>query len=130
MTEPLTADFRNKLELFYKYNVLISSTLCVQNQTTVANIVSSKSFLRNLLMAFLYFLILAFMFKIVDFAHFFVDLQPIRPKFKKMLLIQCSPTLCACYIPKMTFLSFTQKKPYIKTSKNTLFGTLDQIADP
>jgi hypothetical protein len=30
-----------------------------------------------------YFLIITFSFKIVIFAHFFVDLQPMRPKFEK-----------------------------------------------
>jgi hypothetical protein len=54
---------------------LISSTVSVQNQTIVANIVSSKPYPRNLLVAFK-LLILTFIFEIFDFAHFFVDLQP------------------------------------------------------
>ena len=37
---------------FYKYFVLLSSTVCVENETIVANIVSRKSYTRNLLVAF------------------------------------------------------------------------------
>jgi hypothetical protein len=48
-----TADSRKKSEFFYKCYVLISSTVCVRNQTIVANIVFSKSYPRNLLVAFL-----------------------------------------------------------------------------
>jgi hypothetical protein len=39
-------------------------------------------------------------------------------------------TSWACYLSKMTFMAFPQKKPCIKPSKNTLFGTFNQIADP
>jgi hypothetical protein len=36
---------------FYKYLVLLFSTVCVENETIVANIISSKSYTRNLLLA-------------------------------------------------------------------------------
>jgi hypothetical protein len=74
-------------------------------------------------------LILTFIFKIVDFAHFFVDLQPTRSKFE-ITSYTLFTTPRACYILKMTFLAFPQKKPLIKTSKkHHFFGTFNQIAD-
>ena len=69
--------FQKKNRVFYKCYVLISSTVCVRNQTIVANIVSSKSN-EGIFWRHLYYLILTFIFKIVDFAHFFDDSQPIR----------------------------------------------------
>jgi hypothetical protein len=61
------------------------------------------------------------MFKIVDFAHFFIDLQPIRPKFKKSTSHSMFTNPWSSYIPKITFLAFPQKKPCIKTSKKHYF---------
>jgi hypothetical protein len=43
---------------------------------------------------------------------------------KKYLPFDVNPRVC--YIPKMTFLTFRQKKPCIKTSKNTIFGIFNQ----
>jgi hypothetical protein len=56
-------------------------------------------------------------------------IQGIRLKLKNTSHSMFTNSL-ASYIPKMTFLAFPQKKPHIKTSKNTLFGTFNQIADP
>jgi hypothetical protein len=69
--------------------------------------------------------------KIVNFAHFFVDSQPIRPKFEKRTCHFMFTTfniykviICTNYahrlsffISKMAFLAIPQKKPCIKTSK-------------
>jgi hypothetical protein len=41
-----------KFKVFHQNFILVSSTVCVQNQTIVANIVSSKSYPRSLLVAF------------------------------------------------------------------------------
>ena len=115
------SEFKKKIKVFLKYFVLISSTVCVENRTIVAYIVFSKSYLRNLLMAFIFFLIRTFVFKIVDFAHFFVDLQPIKPKFKKVLPIQCSPTLELVTFRKWRFWHFQRKSLISKRRKNTHF---------
>ena len=40
-----------KIVFFYKYFFLLSSTVCVENETLVAYIVSRKSYTRNLLLA-------------------------------------------------------------------------------
>jgi hypothetical protein len=46
-----TADSRKNC-FFYKYFVLLSSTVCVENETIVANIVFRESYTRNLLVVF------------------------------------------------------------------------------
>ena len=56
---------------------------------------------------------------------FFVDLQPIRPKFEKTSTKVIWKTHWASYILKMTFLEFPQKKPYTKTS-NPIPGLWDK----
>jgi hypothetical protein len=43
-------------------------------------------------------------------------------KIKKITTDSMFITPGACYIPKMTFLEFPQKKPFIKTSKKHLFS--------
>jgi hypothetical protein len=58
---------------------------CVEDETMVAYIVSSKSYTRNLLVVLILFNS-HFYVQNCRFAHFFVHLQPIRSKFKK-----CSP---------------------------------------
>ena len=46
------ADLSEKIKVFNKYQDLISSSVYVQNQTKVAHIVFSKSYPRNLMVAF------------------------------------------------------------------------------
>ena len=46
-----TTDPRIKIGFFYRYFVLVSSTVCVENETKVAYIVSSKSYTRDFLVA-------------------------------------------------------------------------------
>ena len=58
--------------------------------------------------------LLIIIFKIVNFTHFFDDLRPIRLKFKKNTSLTMFTTPWACYIQKMTFLAFSQKKSYFK----------------
>jgi hypothetical protein len=102
-----TADSRRKIKFFIKI-MFWSLALCVQNETIVANIVFSKPYPRNLLVAFI-FLILTFMLK-----------AAFRPKFEKKIYDDVCH-LWSCYILKMMFLAFPQKKPCIKTSKNAVF---------
>jgi hypothetical protein len=100
---------------------LISSTVCVENQTIVANIVSSKLYTRNLLVAFIFYN-----------SHFYVQNYRFRALFCRFTANQAEiqkstshsmfTNPWACYIPKMTFLAFPQKKPYIKTSKKHPFS--------
>ena len=70
----------------------------------------------------LFSLIMTFIFKIVDFADFFDNSQPIRSKLEKSTSYSMFLTPWACYIPKMTFLTFTQKKLYIETSRKHPFS--------
>jgi hypothetical protein len=44
------------------------------------------------------------------------------PKFEKSTTYSMFITTWACYIPKMTFLAFPQKKPFIETSKKHRFS--------
>jgi hypothetical protein len=115
-----TTDSRKKIGFFYKYFVLPSSTVCVENETLVANIVSSKLYTRNLLVALRFsnshFYVQNFRFR-ARFCRFTANHA--RTKKNTSHLMLTNPW--ACYIPKMTFLAFPQKKPCIKTSKNTIF---------
>jgi hypothetical protein len=109
-----------KIGFFYKYFVLLSSTVCVKNETIVANTVSSKSYRRNLLLALR-----------ISNSHFYVQNVRFRALFCRFTAnqadIQKSTSYSmftspwACYIPKMTFLAFPQKKLCIKTSEKHHF---------
>ena len=55
------------------------------------------------------------MFKIVDFAHFFVDSQPIRPKFEKVLPKPYSSDFL--YSKSDIYTIFTEKALYQNVGK-------------
>jgi hypothetical protein len=69
------------------------------------------------------------MFKIVNFAHFFVDLQPIRQKFKKYDLFDVLHSLALLYSENEVSDISTEKVFYRNVDKTPFFGTFNQIAD-
>jgi hypothetical protein len=112
--------FKKKIKLFHQNYFLISSTVSDQNQTIVANTVSSKPYPRNLLVAFK-FSYSHFHIQNCRFRALFFRFTANQVKIRKSTLFTMLTTPWACYIPKMTFLAFPHRKPFIKTSKNTFF---------
>jgi hypothetical protein len=121
--------FYKKIRVFYKYYVLISNFVCVRNQTIVAFIGFSKSYSRNFMASF----ILSnhdFYFQNCQFRALFDNSQPIRSKFEKVLFIRSSSPFGLDKFRKWRFWHFHRKNLISKLLKNTLFRTIDQIADP
>ena len=85
----------------------------------IFDIVSSKLYTRNLLVASI-LEIFTLMFKIFDFAHFFVDIHPIRLEIKKSNSAKMFATSWSCYIPKIMSSGFQHRKPHIETSRNSV----------
>jgi hypothetical protein len=115
-----TADFRKNLKL----------TVFVQNQTIVANIVLSKSYPRNLLVAFIFsnyhFYVQNCHFRAL-FCRFTANQAEIRKTTTKVI---CKTHL-ASYNPKMTFMAFLQKKRFIKTlEKHPFLGHSTRLRAP
>ena len=75
-----------------------------------------------------FFQVITFMFKIVDFAHFIVNSQPITQKLKNVLFTHIHDALSFSYFENGIARYFTEK-PWIKTSKTPFFDTFDQMAD-
>jgi hypothetical protein len=114
-----TADSRKQIvfyRVFYKYYILISSTVCVQNQTTVANKVYSKSNPRNLLVSFIF----------SDY-HFYVQNCRFRALFN--FPFNNHQPFSFLYSENGIY-SYSPEKALYQNVENTLFGTIDQIADP
>jgi hypothetical protein len=85
---------------------------CVKNETIVANIVSRKSYTRNLLVAFK-FSNFHFYVQNCRFRAFFCRFTANQAKIQKSTSYSMFTNPWSCYIPKMTFLAFPQKKPCI-----------------
>jgi hypothetical protein len=71
-------------------------------------------------------LIISFIFKISDFAHFFDDSQPIRSK--KYFLFNVHHPLDLLH--EWRFWHFHRKSLISKRRKTPFFGTIEQISDP
>jgi hypothetical protein len=79
------------------------------------------------------FLIITFIFKIVIFANFFVDSQPIRQKFEKLqprwhITYMISDTLSFLYSKNDMYGFSTKKALYQNVEKTPFFETFDPIA--
>jgi hypothetical protein len=109
-----------EIGFFYKYFVSLSSTVCVENETIVANIIFKKSYTRNILVAFR-FSNFHFYVQNCRFCALFCRFTANQAKIQKSTTHSMFINPWACYIRKMTFLAFPHKKPCIKTSKNTTF---------
>jgi hypothetical protein len=118
-----------KIGCFYKYFVLLSSTVCVKHETIVANIVSRKSYTRNLLVAFI-FSNFQFYVQNCRFRALFVDLQSIRPKFKEVLPIRCSLTLELVIFWKWCFWHFHIKSLVPKRRKQHFSAHSTRLLTP
>ena len=69
------------------------------------------------------------MFKIVDFVHFFVDLQPIRPKFENNFLFEILDEVSFLYSENdvYTIMIYTEKALYQNVGKTPFFVTFNVI---
>jgi hypothetical protein len=80
-----------KIILMKNFNFFLESAVYKIGQQLLILFPANRT--QGIFWCHLNFLILTFIFKIVDFAHFYVDLQPIRSKFEKVLPARCSPLL-------------------------------------
>ena len=101
-------------------NDFLCMICCVLNQTIIANIACRKSYPRNILVAFIV-LIITFMFKIFIFAHFFVDLQSIRPKFENYNQGDMEDTFSFLYSKNDIYGLFTEKGLHQNVKKTLIW---------
>jgi hypothetical protein len=90
-------------------------------ESAVFNIVSSKPYPKNLLVAFK-FSNSHFHIQNCRFRALFCGFTANQAEIQKITIDSMFTTPWACYIPKMTFFAFPQKKPFIKTSKKHSFS--------
>jgi hypothetical protein len=117
-----TADSRKNYKFFIKIFVLISSTVSVQTQAIVGNIVTSKSYPRNLLVAFK-FSNYHFKFQNCHFRALFCWFTAHQAEIRKNTTKVICFTLWAFFISKMTFLAFLQKKALYQNVEKHPFST-------
>jgi hypothetical protein len=70
------------------------------------------------------------MLKIVDFAHFFGDSQPIKPKFIKVQPCRCSPPLGFVTFRKWRFWHFHRKSLLSKRRKTPFLAHSTRLLTP
>ena len=118
-----------KIKVFHLNHDLYSSSVCIENQTIVANTVSSKTYSRNLLVSFK-FSNYHFYSQNCHFCALFPRLTAYMIKIQKQLMDTLRDTLRLLYSKNGISSFYTEKAFRQNVSKLSFFVTFDSIAGP